>query len=441
MSTNNDIKILLNIQDENISFEDNCVTEGTYKGNKCHFIEGKLTHHPTHCKVCGTENEDYMIYKNGTQVSRITIPAESIYPFYLILKKQRFFCKACQSSFTAETNFVRKHCFISNYTKTKVVVKSAEAQSIKDISKDCRVSSHTVQREINKASQSFKPARKQLPKHLSFDEFKYAKGNMAFEYINVETGDILDILEQRTKRMITEHFISNYSLKERKKVESVTIDMNAGYVSVIKEMFPKANIIIDQFHLVQLINRSMNKIRVHVMNTLKTSNNEDMKKYRRLKRYWKLILKSESNLSYTEYKYYRLFGQRLEAEIVQEMIQFDETLYVNYKLYQTLLKAIQNKNYKLLEHTLQTTQHKLTSNYMKTSMKTLKAHLPFIQNSFIYPFNNGRIEGINNKIKVLNRVAYGYRNFSHYKKRIMIHFKFKAQVTKPEHRKTHVKAS
>src|SRR5699024_5769546 len=120
------------IQDENISFEDNCVTEGTYKGNKCHFIEGKLTHHPTHCKVCGTENEDYMIYKNGTQVSRITIPAESIYPFYLILKKQRFFCKACQSSFTAETNFVRKHCFISNYTKTKVVVKSAEAYKCQD---------------------------------------------------------------------------------------------------------------------------------------------------------------------------------------------------------------------------------------------------------------------------------------------------------------------
>jgi len=53
-------------------------------------------------------------------------------------------------------------------------VKSAEAQSIKDIVKDCRVSSHTVQHEINKAAKFFKPARKQLPKHLSFDEFKYA---------------------------------------------------------------------------------------------------------------------------------------------------------------------------------------------------------------------------------------------------------------------------
>src|SRR5699024_12505413 len=76
-------------------------------------------------------------------------------------------------------------------------------------------------------------------------------------------------------------------------VESITIDMNAGYVNVIKEIFPQAKIIIDRFHLVQLITRSMNKTRVRVMNTFKTSNGEDMKKYRRLKRYWKLLLKNE----------------------------------------------------------------------------------------------------------------------------------------------------
>ena len=61
---------------------------------------------------------------------------------------------------------------------------------------------------------------------------------MAFEYINVETGDILDILDRRTSRAIEDHFIANYSLIDRKKVETVTIDMNAGYVNVIKEMFP-----------------------------------------------------------------------------------------------------------------------------------------------------------------------------------------------------------
>jgi len=56
----------------------------------------------------------------------------------------------------------------------------------------------------------------------------------------------------------------------------------------------QSKIIIDRFHLVQLINRSMNKCRVRIMNTLNTSKGEDQKKYQRLKRYWKILLKKES---------------------------------------------------------------------------------------------------------------------------------------------------
>ena len=83
------------------------------------------------------------------------------------------------------------------------------------------------------------------------------------------------------------------------------------------------------------------------------------------------------------------------------------------------------RDFKSLEACLAKSVSPFISNYMRTSLKTLRKHLPFIQNSFIYPYNNGRIEGINNKIKVLNRVAYGYRNFMNYKKRIILHFKLK----------------
>lgn len=61
-------------------------------------------------------------------------------------------------------------------------------------------------------------------------------------------------------------------------METVTTDMYAGYVSVIKELFPLAKNIIDRLHLVQLINRSTNKCRIQVMNQLSTSNKEDRKK-------------------------------------------------------------------------------------------------------------------------------------------------------------------
>src|SRR5699024_10889419 len=160
-------------------------------------------------------------------------------------------------------------------------------------------------------------------------------------------------------RTIKDHFTANYFLKDLQKVETITIDMNAGYVNVINELFPQAQIIIDRFHLVQLINRSMNKTRVRIMNDLKTSNAEDMKKYRRLKRYWKLLLKKEDELSHTEYKFYPMFGQRLELNIVQEMLDYDPELRANYELYQTLLRAMANRDFTALSATLenQTTKH------------------------------------------------------------------------------------
>src|SRR5699024_7646755 len=129
----------------------------------------------------------------------------------------------------------------------------------------------------------------------------------------------------------------NYVQDNLRHVETITIDMNAGYVNVIKEIFPQAKIIIDRFHLIQLINRSMNKTRIRVMNQLKKHDNNDIKKYRRLKRYWKLLLKYERDLSHTEYKYYPMLGQRLETNVVQELLSYNEKLRANYRLYQRLL--------------------------------------------------------------------------------------------------------
>jgi len=236
----NHIRILLDIQDQNIIFEDHCVKTGKFKGNDCKYAAGKLTYDPTHCKTCGIKNEDDIVTKNGTQMSRITLPITGVKPTYLLLKKQRFVCKVCACSFTARTPIVKKDCYISEHTKIQIVIKSAEAQSLISIARDCSVSPTTVQRVITKEAKPFKPHHRALPKHLSLDEFKYLKGQMAFEYINRETGDILDILDRRASREIKDHFIANYSLKDRKKVETVTIDMNAGYVNVIKEMFPKS---------------------------------------------------------------------------------------------------------------------------------------------------------------------------------------------------------
>src|SRR5690625_1845519 len=153
----NHIRILLDIQDQNIIFEDHCVKTGKFKGNDCKYAAGKLTYDPTHCKTCGIKNEDDIVTKNGTQMSRITLPITGVKPTYLLLKKQRFVCKVCACSFTARTPIVKKDCYISEHTKIQIVIKSAEAQSLISIARDCSVSPTTVQRVITKEAKPFKP--------------------------------------------------------------------------------------------------------------------------------------------------------------------------------------------------------------------------------------------------------------------------------------------
>ena len=443
MSISHTIRMLLDIQDKNIIFEGDCIYEGTRKGHTCRYAEGTLTYVPTQCENCVIENEHYTVIKNGTKISTIVLPNDGVKKTYLKLKKQRFQCRHCQSTFIAKTPLVDEGCFISKHTWAQAIIKSAEAKSLKDIARGCKISTSSVQRGIDRERKRLHTYNRKLPEHLSFDEFKYAKGTMAFIYTDAALGEILDILPQRNGRTIREHFINFYPLKQRKKVKTVTIDMNASYVNIIKELFPHADIIIDRFHIVQLMTRSMNKTRVNIMNGFNTSRGEDLKKYRRIKGYWRLLLKSSKDLSSTEYRYYRLFGQQASQTVVDTILDYSPDLRANYQLYQQLLTAFNKKDYEYLEEILNEKKDLNISSYIRTSLKTLRKHLPYIKNSFAYPFNNGRIEGINNKIKVLNRVAYGYRNFYNYKYRILLHFKYKAvdPQKKQEQNKTHASAA
>src|SRR5690625_6428319 len=98
--------------DPNITCEGNCVNDGTYKGNACKYVDRKLTYDTICCKNCGIKSENNTITKNGTQMSRITLPITGTLPTYLRLKKKRFVFKSCNSSFTEEITIFKKNCFI-----------------------------------------------------------------------------------------------------------------------------------------------------------------------------------------------------------------------------------------------------------------------------------------------------------------------------------------
>ena len=105
--------------------------------------------------------------------------------------------------------------------------------------------------------------------------------------------------------------------------------------------------------------------------------------------------------------------------IVDYLLAQDEELKNTYRLYQQILWAIKTKNIDILIQTVND-KHDKISDYMQTAVKTCKKYLKYIFNAVKYNFTNGVIEGINNKIKTLKRIAFGYRSFLNFKNRILI---------------------
>ena len=413
------IRTSLDLKDENIHFEEDFCKEIKIKGKRSKMYYGKLTYTPIRCANCGTEKEGHSIIKYGFKTSRITLNSVSHFPTYLSLKKQRFFCKYCQTTFIAESKEVDRYCYISNLVKQSIAIESKDKISEKDLAKRHHVSPTTTSRVIKALGRQFKLNYQYLPNHLSFDEFQSVARKMSFTYINSKSHQLIDVLPDRRLDTLRSHFL-NYSYQTRNKVKTIVIDMNTPYMTLIKELFGNADIIVDPFHLVQLVSRSLNQTRIKLMNQYRTSNPEDLKKYRKLKRYWRLILKAETKLSATHYSYHRLFkGMKSQKGVVDYLLSLGEEFRITYEFYQRLLYAFDKKDYNYFVHCLNTAPDGLSS-YMNTSLKTLKKYQKYVKNTFIYPYTNGPIEGINNKIKVIKRIAFGFRNFSKFKTRILI---------------------
>ena len=405
----------LNMKDENIHFYEEFVTEEVIKGKRSLIYQGYLTYIPEYCPKCGT-CFDEKIEKHGFKNSLIKVPTVSKLNTYLSLNKQRYYCNHCNKTFTCTTNIVNYGCNISNNTKHSIAVDLTKKRAEKDIAIDNNVSPNTVERIIDSYYElDSKVYKNTLPQVLSFDEFKSVKsadGAMSFHICNAKNGKTIDIVEDRRLNSLVKYF-SRYSRHSRMNVKYIVIDMYAPYISLIKMMFPNAQIVIDKFHLIQLISRALNKTRIRVMKKNKDN-------YNKLKNYWKNILKSRFELDCSSWKRYKCFKDlTTEQDIVDYLVSLDKEFEETYQVYQDLLYAFQNNNINVLVNTLNIKYNNI-SEYMVTSIKTIKLYVNYIKNTFKTKYHNGYIEGNNNFIKALKRIAFGFRSFTRFKARIMI---------------------
>ena len=108
-----------------------------------------------------------------------------------------------------------------------------------------------------------------------------------------------------------------------------------------------------------------------------------------------------------------------EIDVVNYILDQNVELKTTYYKYQELLQSIKDKNYDKFIYAINNVDNSI-SDYMKTSIKTLIEFKDNIYNTFNNSYHNGFIEGNNNFIKVLKRIAFGFRSFRRFKARIMI---------------------
>lgn len=289
-----------------------------------------------------------------------------------------------------------------------------EKQSEKDIAKRMDVSVSVVNRILNNISSHTVLRHPTLPRSMNWDEFKATKdtqGKMAFIITDNDNGNLFDIHDSRKSRELEKYF-RRYYKQERDKVKNISIDFYSGYIYLAKRLFKNANISIDRFHIVIQAYNALNSTRVSLCK-------KDNPNYNKLKDYWKLIVKNENDLS-DEKHYSKHFRKDIsQREIVQYLINTNQTLKTTYECYQGLINSLKEKDFKKFK-AITLNQNKNLSLKMKQVLKLYKENINYIENSFKYDINNGIIEGTNNLIKCIKRIAFGYRKYDHFISRIFL---------------------
>ncbi|GFP08304.1 hypothetical protein LHEJCM1006_04500 [Lactobacillus helveticus] len=114
------------------------------------------------------------------------------------------------------------------------------------------------------------------------------------------------------------------------------MDLNFYYQDIVRACFPNAQIVIDRFHMIQMLTRSFNSLRVQVMKAF----DKRSRQYQLLKSPWKLYLMEKFHPRYNwHYK-----DCLTQAQVVMEGISANTALENSYNLMQSFIQAIETNN-------------------------------------------------------------------------------------------------
>lgn len=314
----------------------------------------------------------------------------------LQVKVQRVGCKDCGAVRQEHLHFVTgKRTYTNRFCR--LVAELSRIGTIKDVAAFLHVSWDTV-KDIQKsylARHYGSPELKGL-ECIGIDEFAVSKGHVYKTIVvNLANGQVVHIGDGKGKEAL-----DGFWKKLRKagvSVKAVATDLSPAFIASVTENAPQATLVFDHFHVVKLMNETLDEIRRGVYRDEKDLNKRKVIKGTR----WLLLSNGKD-----------VFDGKCKDRL-ENALKMNEPLMKAYYLKESLgeiwtqiSKAEAEKELDYwLEQAYQAKIPKLT-----TFANTLKAHKWGALAWYDFHISTGKLEGINNKIKTMKRQAYGYRD-------------------------------
>jgi transposase len=231
-------------------------------------------------------------------------------------------------------------------------------------------------------------------RYLSIDEIYVGKRRGFYTLaMDIESGRILWVGHGRGKAGL-QGFWPRLG-RHRQRIKAVAMDMSGGYLAAVMESLPRAAIVFDKFHIVQLMNRRLDELRREMVREAEGS--------------LKVAIKGSRYLLLTRVE--NLKDDQLPK--LERALKLNEPLSQGWYLKEELNLIWEQSSYDQMNRFI--TQwcdqaYETSVRQLHQMAKTLQLHRRGILNWWTHPINNGRMEGTNNKIKTLHRQAYGYRD-------------------------------
>jgi transposase len=221
------------------------------------------------------------------------------------------------------------------------------------------------------------------------------QGSLVTVVSDIDAGNLIEMIDSHRQQDIVEVLIKQ-PFEVREQVEEVSVDMWGGFPKVIEQVFPKAQVVIDRFHVMKAVNQDLNKLRRAIGITDRGS------KY--------LLLSYRSNLNIEQIHRWEVTLKKSEClriayemkEEFREIYETNMTVKIAKKKFKTWL------NYAPL--------------FFPESASTIVNHFEGICNYFLNRTTSGVMEGINNRIKLIMRQGYGFSNFDNFRERVLACF-------------------